>query len=691
MLVILYGLISKMGDECRTYFKEAGFHKVEKFYYAKSPKLTSTYGTRKYVSKKEFLANTDPLFRYAVGGIDVGYNREHIAQAVAAETNSFMTLSTDDISFLREIRRIYAEQVHIVYVYIDERVLREIVESDNKSPEEREERLAIGWQVKRRYLENQDLFDDVLLYSGEGTQFDISSLKTQVDSIIRRCAPVQEAAVQYADVVIPCAPEDNDVYEELREWMEVNGVSVYDNTQLGDNPIQRAIRMEDAIHNAKMVVPLFSKAFRHSEGIHRKLVIDIIRAYGKQAVAVELDAEPGAHDLWCTDVCKVRMRTWIEDIEYAAGVVCHILDMESQLQRYAEQVESYVKLGMFEDARRVQEQHYAVCEELGDRNMLLGSTDKLAEIYVMLHRYQDAMERIAIAIGTLGCQPALVRWLILCGQRRNMDEAALAAWLTEQTDYMSDAYQAQILETFTATVEKITHSAEAPRVIATLDETEIATCGERALELFEGVVATTPTLSRQDLIDGYRRILDYCQQVGLGGRVPDTCMKRIDDLRRKAGNKGETSTASTTALKVYLGKAYPQSGYYDAFISYKSENEVLAREVYEFLVKSGKEVFFAPVTLNNIGNSDYTEEIMKAIHHSAHMVLVSDHPAYLSTDWVKKEWEAFLKKGTGNLLIVLKGGSSKENVDGLPQILSQKQILKLSDYQKHILTYLSKS
>lgn len=172
-------------------------------------------------------------------------------------------------------------------------------------------------------------------------------------------------------------------------------------------------------------------------------------------------------------------------------------------------------------------------------------------------------------------------------------------------------------------------------------EARIAQYGELAIALFEDIIrGKSKSLSRHDLILGYERILNYCKHMGLKGDVADKCISRIAELNsfEASASSGE-STVASEALKIYLGQALHRSGEYDVFISYKSEDEVLAKKVYDYLIQSGKEVFFAKETLPQLGNSEYRTAIFDAIERSKHMVVVGSQPDYLKTKWVKKRME----------------------------------------------------
>lgn len=89
---------------------------------------------------------------------------------------------------------------------------------------------------------------------------------------------------------------------------------------------------------------------------------------------------------------------------------------------------------------------------------------------------------------------------------------------------------------------------------------------------------------------------------------------------------------------------------YDIFISCKSEDYHLGGQVYEFLINHrslNRNVFFADKTLNQEGNSDYGDEIDKALDSSTHLIIVSSNAEYLkkeSSSYVYEEWHNFVEE-----------------------------------------------
>ena len=143
---------------------------------------------------------------------------------------------------------------------------------------------------------------------------------------------------------------------------------------------------------------------------------------------------------------------------------------------------------------------------------------------------------------------------------------------------------------------------------------------------------------------------------------------------------------------MYLGLDFPESDDYDVFISYKSEDEKYARRVYDYLLESGKKVFFACEVLPEMGKTEYRDAIMDALDHSQHLILVSSNINYITSNWVKEEWSFFVSKliednHKGNLILI-EHDKANLNKKELPPNLRYKQRLKLSSFKNHLLRYL---
>ncbi|MCU0469876.1 MAG: toll/interleukin-1 receptor domain-containing protein [Arcicella sp.] len=119
---------------------------------------------------------------------------------------------------------------------------------------------------------------------------------------------------------------------------------------------------------------------------------------------------------------------------------------------------------------------------------------------------------------------------------------------------------------------------------------------------------------------------------------------------------------------------------YDVFLSRKSEDSHLSKEIYEFLTEKGLKVFDSDHSLQEMGNADYSEAIDEALINSNHLIVVSSSINNINSSWVKAEWRFFLNrkrsgKTNGNLLTVI---TEKDIIDRLPPSLQNYEAIFFS-------------
>lgn len=98
---------------------------------------------------------------------------------------------------------------------------------------------------------------------------------------------------------------------------------------------------------------------------------------------------------------------------------------------------------------------------------------------------------------------------------------------------------------------------------------------------------------------------------------------------------------------------------FDIFICYKetdangrrTQDSVLATELYNELTRDGFKVFFARITLEDKLGVAYEPYIFAALNSSKVMVVIGTRPEYFSAVWVKNEWSRYLA--------LIKGGAKK--------------------------------
>lgn len=98
----------------------------------------------------------------------------------------------------------------------------------------------------------------------------------------------------------------------------------------------------------------------------------------------------------------------------------------------------------------------------------------------------------------------------------------------------------------------------------------------------------------------------------------------------------------------------------DVFISRKSADATLAKQLYHYLTNKGLKVFESDETLPNLGNSQFTDAIDKSLDECRHMIVVGSSIENIMSSWVKAEWNFYISEKRadrkhGNILTVITG------------------------------------
>lgn len=183
MFIIVYGLLGTIGKETRSFFASQDFQVLEKIHYESEKSKTISRFEPRLTASKEEVSSSD--FIYEANGIKVGFNKQQILDAVHGKRNIFTTISSNNFDFLKQIKRAYGDYVTIVYAYIDNHTLVNLLECfSNISNEEFNQRISTANIVKQTFLKNKNFFDDIVIYSGENSIFNLNSLFVQYRNII---------------------------------------------------------------------------------------------------------------------------------------------------------------------------------------------------------------------------------------------------------------------------------------------------------------------------------------------------------------------------------------------------------------------------------------------------------------------------------------------------------------------------
>ena len=137
---------------------------------------------------------------------------------------------------------------------------------------------------------------------------------------------------------------------------------------------------------------------------------------------------------------------------------------------------------------------------------------------------------------------------------------------------------------------------------------------------------------------------------------------------------------------------------YDVFISCKSEDYNIGRQVYEYLTNYrglNLNVFMADKELRKRGNADYGKVIDEALDSSPHLVIVSSNADYLkeeTSSYVYEEWHTFVEeirsgRKKGNIITIFTDGV---NLKDVPIAIRNRQSFPFTEYSS-IVDYLNVS
>lgn len=124
-----------------------------------------------------------------------------------------------------------------------------------------------------------------------------------------------------------------------------------------------------------------------------------------------------------------------------------------------------------------------------------------------------------------------------------------------------------------------------------------------------------------------------------------------------------------------------QRSWLDVFLSVKSEDYRIAERLFVFLTSRGLKVFFAPLSVRQCANSNFNEEIERALDQARHMIVVTSSPEHLRKNHVAYEWRAFHNekaagRKSGNLLTL---AANNICISDLPLCLRNYQMLQFCE------------
>lgn len=157
--------------------------------------------------------------------------------------------------------------------------------------------------------------------------------------------------------------------------------------------------------------------------------------------------------------------------------------------------------------------------------------------------------------------------------------------------------------------------------------------------------------------------IEYVDDPSTGNKIP-TCHRTVpESILDDSDFEQACENADPVAKRLYREEAkaidrlqqdilniVANESPYDVFICYKeaddngerTEDSVLAQEIYDALTEKGLKVFFSRITLEDKLGQQYEPYIYAALQSSKVMIAVGTQFDYFDAVWVKNEWARFL-------------------------------------------------
>lgn len=211
MLFILFGTMAKMGYESRQYLERQGFEQITKLSYAPpETAMVTRNGKRTYATLEEVLRCD---FTYTHNDFTVGFNKDQIIDAVTGRKDCLLSLSANSIDFIEQLKLAYGDYVTTIFVYTNRQLLEQIVDGlEDITEAEKALRLSTGKRIRELFLEKRSVFDEVVLYDGEDSLYNLQSLYTQYDTIIRKARRTQQLLNNRNYVELPYSGPDGYIF-----------------------------------------------------------------------------------------------------------------------------------------------------------------------------------------------------------------------------------------------------------------------------------------------------------------------------------------------------------------------------------------------------------------------------------------------------------------------------------------------
>ncbi len=188
---------------------------------------------------------------------------------------------------------------------------------------------------------------------------------------------------------------------------------------------------------------------------------------------------------------------------------------------------------------------------------------------------------------------------------------------------------------------------------------------DKATEIYEKIIQKDETQA-----EAYWGIIlckygiEYVEDPQSFKRIPTCHRTSFDSIIADEDYKSALSYADSVQREIYESEAKEidklqkdilsivhKEDPFDVFICYKetdadgkrTQDSVIANDIYHQLTQEGFKVFYAAITLENKLGTAYEPYIFAALNSAKVMLVIGTKPEYFNAVWVKNEWSRFLK------------------------------------------------
>ncbi len=458
------------------------------------------------------------------------------------------------------------------------------------------------------------------------------------------------------DVFICYSSKNRDVFLKLKDEFISNNLKVFDpHENVTDNYSEI---IANAILESKYFIVLLSQEFSESEWAMKEIEFALMESKksGMKIIPVAIDEALNNVDIPVILSQKPSLRYYFSTHHILKGSLNYVVETLLSTIKKEEKVKS-----LYKEA---------------DQAWIYGAYEQAYNYYLSLVGLVEGEAKLNCYDRAANCCEKLGKW----------EEA-------KKLYHLSNNEQAlKRLENNTKSKETIK-----PKEVNQELLYKIANYCDASIDLFYELLKDNQSPEGLNCLKtSYTRLLNYCKTIGGMDDVISSALLKMKESEKNF-SKGNLVTKEVKndiikTYRTYLGLEFPESDNYDVFISYKSEDEMLARRVYDYLLGEGKRVFFACEVLPDMGKTEYRDAIMDALDHSQHFVLVTSKLDYITSNWVKEEWSFYVSKliednHKGNLAIIIHD-DFKVDKNQLPPNLRYKQRLLMSNFKESLLKYL---